>query len=128
MPCGDPPIGMTYGREPYPYRVYPCADFSTLDIDQVCISRGLPEKLQGIIPIVKTPPGPNWQDDAIAAIEDLRSGKGICFRTLGVPEVESPASVRTVRRRFELAPAFRPHVFLAWLLAIAYVVAWLMLS
>jgi hypothetical protein len=107
---------------------YPTAGFANVDIDAICESRGIPrEKLEGIIPIVKTPAGPNWQASAVTAIEQMRSGKGIWFPTLAVPEYDPPASVWTVRRRYELAPAFRPHVLLAWLLAVAYVVAWLML-
>jgi hypothetical protein len=45
------------------------------------------------------------------------------------PEYVPPVfpSVRTKRTSYELDPAFRPHVFLAWLLAFAYLVAWLIL-
>jgi hypothetical protein len=108
---------MTYGREPHPFLApkygdpYPYYGGATTAIKpgEVVFKDGVPV---GIVMNWTINPG------------DVSLHPAADFATLK-PE---PASVRTVRRRFELAPAFHPHVFLAWLLAIAYVVAWLMLS
>jgi hypothetical protein len=40
----------------------------------------------------------------------------------------APVSDRTVRRRYELAPRVPAYVVLAWLLALAFLIAWLILQ